>query len=150
MELRPTSATSLCQQWEGSDRGRIQGSWASRGAPGHVAVEFETPTPKGEAGGGRQKLCREVSLTPPPGPRIADLSVTLGTSLQIRPSGNLPLATKRRGGRLVIVNLQPTKHVCVEPAPDLSPSPGPDGPLPPLTCPCPSRTARLTSASTAT
>uniref|UniRef100_A0A2K6H017 protein acetyllysine N-acetyltransferase n=1 Tax=Propithecus coquereli TaxID=379532 RepID=A0A2K6H017_PROCO len=40
----------------------------------------------------------------------ADLSVTLGTSLQIRPSGNLPLATKRRGGRLVIVNLQPTKH----------------------------------------
>nr|KAF6482043.1 sirtuin 6 [Molossus molossus] len=42
--------------------------------------------------------------------RIADLSVTLGTSLQIRPSGNLPLATKRRGGRLVIVNLQPTKH----------------------------------------
>ncbi|XP_011380230.1 NAD-dependent protein deacetylase sirtuin-6 [Pteropus vampyrus] len=42
--------------------------------------------------------------------RNADLSVTLGTSLQIRPSGNLPLATKRRGGRLVIVNLQPTKH----------------------------------------
>ncbi|OWK12521.1 SIRT6 [Cervus elaphus hippelaphus] len=42
--------------------------------------------------------------------RNADLSITLGTSLQIRPSGNLPLATKRRGGLLVIVNLQPTKH----------------------------------------
>ncbi|KAF6097019.1 sirtuin 6 [Phyllostomus discolor] len=42
--------------------------------------------------------------------RNADLSITLGTSLQIRPSGNLPLATKRRGGRLVIINLQPTKH----------------------------------------
>ncbi|XP_040846569.1 NAD-dependent protein deacetylase sirtuin-6 isoform X3 [Ochotona curzoniae] len=42
--------------------------------------------------------------------RNADLSITLGTSLQIKPSGNLPLATKRRGGRLVIVNLQPTKH----------------------------------------
>nr|XP_044991343.1 NAD-dependent protein deacetylase sirtuin-6 isoform X2 [Jaculus jaculus] len=40
----------------------------------------------------------------------ADLSITLGTSLQIRPSGNLPLTTKRRGGQLVIVNLQPTKH----------------------------------------
>ncbi|NP_001085592.1 sirtuin 6 S homeolog [Xenopus laevis] len=42
--------------------------------------------------------------------RKADLSITLGTSLQIRPSGNLPLLTKRKGGKLVIVNLQPTKH----------------------------------------
>ncbi|MBN3323060.1 SIR6 deacetylase, partial [Atractosteus spatula] len=42
--------------------------------------------------------------------RRADLAVTLGTSLQIRPSGNLPLITKRKGGKLVIVNLQPTKH----------------------------------------
>lgn len=54
--------------------------------------------------------CRGTQLNPPPGPRNADLSITLGTSLQIRPSGNLPLATKRRGGQLVIVNLQPTKH----------------------------------------
>ncbi|KAF2987662.1 hypothetical protein EK904_007424, partial [Melospiza melodia maxima] len=42
--------------------------------------------------------------------RKADLSVTLGTSLQIKPSGNLPLITKKRGGKLVIVNLQATKH----------------------------------------
>lgn len=34
----------------------------------------------------------------------------MGTSLQIVPSGNLPLSTKRKGGRVVIVNLQPTKH----------------------------------------
>ncbi|XP_040178445.1 NAD-dependent protein deacetylase sirtuin-6 isoform X4 [Rana temporaria] len=40
----------------------------------------------------------------------ADLAITLGTSLQIKPSGNLPLLTKRKGGKLVIVNLQPTKH----------------------------------------
>ncbi|XP_061098922.1 NAD-dependent protein deacetylase sirtuin-6 [Conger conger] len=42
--------------------------------------------------------------------RKADLALTLGTSLQIKPSANLPLVTKRNGGNLVIVNLQPTKH----------------------------------------
>ncbi|XP_039457621.1 NAD-dependent protein deacetylase sirtuin-6 [Oreochromis aureus] len=42
--------------------------------------------------------------------RRADLALTLGTSLQIKPSGDLPLLTKRKGGKLVIVNLQPTKH----------------------------------------
>ncbi|XP_034470350.1 NAD-dependent protein deacetylase sirtuin-6 [Hippoglossus hippoglossus] len=42
--------------------------------------------------------------------RRADLALTLGTSLQIKPSGNLPLLTKRKGGKIVIVNLQPTKH----------------------------------------
>lgn len=34
----------------------------------------------------------------------------MGTSLQILPSGNIPLQTKKNGGKLVIVNLQPTKH----------------------------------------
>ncbi|XP_060940631.1 NAD-dependent protein deacetylase sirtuin-6 [Limanda limanda] len=42
--------------------------------------------------------------------RRADLALTLGTSLQIKPSGDLPLLTKRKGGKIVIVNLQPTKH----------------------------------------
>jgi len=45
--------------------------------------------------------------------RQADLSLTLGTSLQIRPAGNLPLRTtrrngKRRPGKLAVVNLQET------------------------------------------
>ena len=43
--------------------------------------------------------------------RLADLSLCLGTSLQIIPSGNIPLLTKKNKlGKLVIVNLQPTKH----------------------------------------
>ncbi|XP_041366026.1 NAD-dependent protein deacetylase sirtuin-6-like [Gigantopelta aegis] len=40
----------------------------------------------------------------------SDLSLCLGTSLQIVPSGNIPLLTKRNGGKLIIVNLQQTKH----------------------------------------
>lgn len=43
--------------------------------------------------------------------RRADLALTLGTSMQIKPSGDLPLLTKRKGGKLAIVNLQNTKHV---------------------------------------
>ncbi|XP_036941037.1 NAD-dependent protein deacetylase sirtuin-6 isoform X2 [Acanthopagrus latus] len=42
--------------------------------------------------------------------RRADLALTLGTSMQIKPSGDLPLLTKRKGGKVAIVNLQPTKH----------------------------------------
>lgn len=41
--------------------------------------------------------------------RKSDLSLCLGTSLQIIPSGTLPKLTKKNGGSLVIVNLQPTK-----------------------------------------
>lgn len=35
--------------------------------------------------------------------------------MQIIPSGSLPLYTKKTGGKLVIINLQPTKHVSLSP-----------------------------------
>uniref|UniRef100_A0A6A7G071 protein acetyllysine N-acetyltransferase n=1 Tax=Hirondellea gigas TaxID=1518452 RepID=A0A6A7G071_9CRUS len=40
----------------------------------------------------------------------SELSVCLGTTLQIIPSGVLPTIAKQSGGKLVICNLQPTKH----------------------------------------
>ena len=42
----------------------------------------------------------------------ADLSVCLGTSLQIVPAASLPLRVKKQSnGKLVICNLQQTKYV---------------------------------------
>ena len=43
--------------------------------------------------------------------RMADLSLCLGTSLQINPSGKLPILTVKNKGKLVICNLSKTKHV---------------------------------------
>ncbi|EDV26281.1 NAD-dependent protein deacetylase sirtuin-6 [Trichoplax sp. H2] len=41
--------------------------------------------------------------------RRSDLSLCLGTSLQIKPSGDLPLLTLKNNGCIAICNLQPTK-----------------------------------------
>ena len=42
---------------------------------------------------------------------LADINICLGSTMQINPSGGLALKNKKFGGKLVICNLQPTKHV---------------------------------------
>ncbi|VDP17045.1 unnamed protein product [Soboliphyme baturini] len=42
--------------------------------------------------------------------KLADLSVCLGSTLQIVPAGNLPTLAGKTGGKLAIVNLQATKQ----------------------------------------
>ena len=41
----------------------------------------------------------------------SDFSLCLGTTLQILPSGKMPLKVKKNNGKLVICNLQPTQYV---------------------------------------
>ncbi|XP_076001228.1 NAD-dependent protein deacylase sirtuin-6 [Genypterus blacodes] len=77
---------------------RSRGLRACRGKLISTILDWEDPLPDKDL-----SKAEECS-------RQADLALTLGTSLQIKPSGNLPLLTKRKGGKVVIVNLQPTKH----------------------------------------
>ncbi|XP_063770943.1 NAD-dependent protein deacylase sirtuin-6 [Pseudophryne corroboree] len=90
MGLKPTGR--LC------DVPKVRGLRACRGKLKDTILDWEDSLPDRDL-----NLANEAS-------RKADLAITLGTSLQIKPSGNLPLLTKRKGGKLVIINLQPTKH----------------------------------------
>ncbi|KAM8961484.1 NAD-dependent protein deacylase sirtuin-6 [Pelodytes ibericus] len=90
MGLKPTGR--LC------DVPKVRGLRDCRGKLIDTILDWEDPLPSRDLNMA-DEACRK-----------ADLSITLGTSLQIKPSGNLPLLTKRKGGKLVIINLQPTKH----------------------------------------
>lgn len=90
MGLKPTGR--LC------DVPKTRGLRACRGKLRDTILDWEDSLPDRDLA-----LAEDAS-------RKADLAITLGTSLQIKPSGNLPVVTKKKGGKLVIVNLQATKH----------------------------------------
>lgn len=82
--------------------GRYCDKVSCRGSLEDFAVDWDTELPKDIF----RQAAREI--------RRADLVICLGTSLRIRPAGNMPLAVVRKNksrdhaGQLVIVNLQAT------------------------------------------
>lgn len=97
--VRQTAATTVGQKPCG---GLCKGGGAARPCRGGTlldnVLDWEHDLPKKDL---------EMSLMHS---TLADLNITLGTTLQIVPSGNLPLKNKKYDGKLVICNLQPTKH----------------------------------------
>ncbi|KAJ8029693.1 NAD-dependent protein deacetylase sirtuin-6 [Holothuria leucospilota] len=86
--LKPTGRACTQQKSRGNCRGKLR----------DTILDWEDALPE-----------RDLELADTHS-RDADISLCLGTSLQIVPSGTLPLLTKKNGGKLVIVNLQPTRY----------------------------------------
>ncbi|KAK6101036.1 NAD-dependent protein deacetylase sirtuin-6 [Brugia pahangi] len=86
--LKPTG-----KRCEGTNSGR-----PCRGMLHDVCLDWEDPLP-------REDLYAANEFA-----RNADLSICMGTTLQITPAGDLPLLAKKNGGKMVIINLSKTKH----------------------------------------
>ncbi|MCP9258890.1 NAD-dependent protein deacetylase sirtuin-6 [Dirofilaria immitis] len=86
--LKPTG-----KRCEGTNSGR-----PCRGMLHDVCLDWEDPLPE-------EDLCVANEFA-----KNADLSICMGTTLQITPAGDLPLLTKKNGGKIVIINLSRTKH----------------------------------------
>ncbi|MFH4978750.1 hypothetical protein AB6A40_005459 [Gnathostoma spinigerum] len=69
-----------------------------RGKLHDVTLDWMQPLPWDD-------YCQAVKFS-----RAADLSLCLGTSLQIQPANGLPLMAQKNGGRVVTVNLQRTRY----------------------------------------
>ncbi|XP_054160307.1 NAD-dependent protein deacylase sirtuin-6-like [Oppia nitens] len=81
-----------------SDRQCLRSSRPCRGYLRDTILDWEDELPKNEL-----KWADKYS-------RESDLSICLGTTLQIEPVGSMPFLSKKlNSGRVVIINLQPTK-----------------------------------------
>lgn len=97
--VRSSAATTVGQKSEGkSCPARRSNGRRCRGKLHDNILDWEDGLPDADLGLAISNAC------------VADLSLCLGTTLQIVPSGNIPVDTKKRGGKLVICNLQPTKQ----------------------------------------
>ncbi|KAL6736977.1 hypothetical protein Aduo_010659 [Ancylostoma duodenale] len=108
----------FCEQCERCSR-RYYRDFATGTVGRKLTGRFCEGTPKGRACRGRLRdttLDWEDALPEPDlttaysFAKNADLSLCLGTSLQIVPVGDMPLLAKKNGGKMVTVNLQATKH----------------------------------------
>ncbi|XP_031561543.1 NAD-dependent protein deacetylase sirtuin-6-like [Actinia tenebrosa] len=96
--IRKTATTSVGQKRTGKSCVQQRRRGTCRGKLCDTILDWEANLPYDDLLAAEQQS------------RQSDLSLCLGTSLQILPSGNLPLITKKNGGKIVIVNLQKTKH----------------------------------------
>ncbi|XP_065060133.1 NAD-dependent protein deacylase sirtuin-6-like [Rhopilema esculentum] len=96
---RDTPVPTMAQQRTGSDCSYIgKRGTRCRGKLRDTVLDWEDNLPFKEI------MCAEEQC------KKADVSLCLGTSLQINPSGNLPILTTKNKGKLVICNLSKTKH----------------------------------------
>jgi len=97
--LRDTAVTTMAQQRTGNNCNYVQRRGTRcRGRLRDTVLDWEDNLPFDDI-----MKAEEHS-------RMADLSLCLGTSLQINPSGKLPILTVKNKGKLVICNLSKTKH----------------------------------------
>ncbi|XP_040575971.1 NAD-dependent protein deacetylase Sirt6 [Lepeophtheirus salmonis] len=105
MFVRPTPSKTVGQKTLGDAcPGRRSNGRPCRGKVHDFTLDWEDSLPDEDL-----DLSHSFSV-------LADLSIVLGSTLQIIPSGTLPTYAKKyesvrtNGGKLVIINLQPTKH----------------------------------------
>ncbi|KAI6220363.1 hypothetical protein M3Y99_01610600 [Aphelenchoides fujianensis] len=96
--FRETPLLSVGRRPTGRNCERSVAGRACRGKMCDFLLDWEDELPEPEF-----SICNKFAAA-------ADLSICLGTTLQIEPVGKMPLLAKKNGGKFVTVNLQKTKH----------------------------------------